>query len=64
MLTDVSWGSEMCIRDSLLFYIDRSRVVIINVAPTVYCLPNFTTFKYNGTYIELIRPRTPEDKKY
>ncbi len=47
-----------------LFYIDKYRFIIINVAPAEYCLPNFTTFKYNGTYIKLPRPCSPEYRKY
>ncbi len=39
-----------------LFYLDKYRFVIINLAPANYCLPNGTTFKYNGTYIKLPNP--------
>ncbi|MCD6196349.1 MAG: hypothetical protein J7J82_06155 [Staphylothermus sp.] len=39
-----------------IFYLDEYRFVIINLAPAEYCLPNYTTFKYNGTYIKLIDP--------
>ncbi|MCD6488465.1 MAG: hypothetical protein J7K21_04490 [Desulfurococcales archaeon] len=46
-----------------LFYIDKYRFIIINIAPAEYCLPNFTTFKYNGTYVKLPNPCSPEDRK-
>ena len=47
-----------------LFYIDKYRFVIVNVVPAHHCLPNFTTFKYNGTYIKLPNPCSPETRKY
>ena len=61
----VFWGDE---RDpgpaNLLFYIDKHRIIIVNAALAENCLPNFTTLKYNGTYIKLIRPCTPEYRKF
>jgi len=46
-----------------IFYLDEYRFVIINLAPAEYCLPNYTTFKYNGTYIKLIEPCSPKDRE-